>query len=41
MFREFVADIRAEGYSGYPTFHDGCVAMEIIGAARERREWRE
>lgn len=41
LFREFVADIRAEGYSGYPTFHDGWVAMEIIDAARERREWRE
>lgn len=41
LFREFVADIRGEGYGGYPTFHDGRVAMEIIDAARERRQWRE
>src|SRR5690606_21487768 len=32
LFREFVNDIRAEGSSGYPTFHDGYVAMQIIDA---------
>lgn len=40
LFREFVADIRGEGYSGYPTFSDGWVAMEVIDAVRERRLWR-
>lgn len=41
LFQEFVDDICGTGSSGYPTFHDGCVAMQIIDAARSRREWRE
>jgi predicted dehydrogenase len=41
LFLEFVADIHGEGNAGYPTFHDGWVAMEIIDAVRERRQWRE
>jgi predicted dehydrogenase len=36
---EFVADIRGEGYMGYPTFHDGWIASEIIDDVRSNRTW--
>jgi predicted dehydrogenase len=39
FFREFVADVRGEGYAGYPTFHDGCTAAATIDAARAGRGW--
>ena len=37
--REFVADVRGEGYSGYPTFHDGWVANTIIDIVRNGQGW--
>jgi predicted dehydrogenase len=39
FFREFVADVRGEGYAGYPTFHDGWVAAEIVEIALEQSGW--
>jgi hypothetical protein len=36
---EFVADVRGEGYSGYPTFHDGWVANTIIDIVRSGQGW--
>jgi len=39
LFREFVADVRGEGYAGYPTFHDGWIAAEIIDTVRSGRTW--
>ncbi|HWQ12082.1 MAG TPA: Gfo/Idh/MocA family oxidoreductase [Roseiflexaceae bacterium] len=41
LFREFAADVRGEGYAGYPTFRDGWVAAEIIDAARAGHGWVE
>ena len=34
LAREFVADIRGEGYSGYQTFKDGWIFQEAIDAIR-------
>lgn len=34
FFREFVADVKGEGYMGYPTFHDGYTAAAVIDIAR-------
>jgi predicted dehydrogenase len=34
---EFVADIRGDGYAGYPTFRDGWTANEIIDIVRSGR----
>lgn len=39
LFREFVADVRGESYAGYPTFHDGWVAAEVIEIVRSGRSW--
>ncbi|MCE7979593.1 MAG: gfo/Idh/MocA family oxidoreductase [Caldilinea sp. CFX5] len=39
LVREFVADVRGEGYSGYPTFHDGWVANTIIDIVRSGQGW--
>jgi predicted dehydrogenase len=39
LFREFVADIRGDGYAGYPTFHDGWVAAEVIEIVRKGQGW--
>ncbi len=39
FIREFVADVRGEGYSGYPTFHDGWVANTIIDSVRSGQGW--
>ena len=36
---EFVADVRGEGYSGYPTFRDGWVANTIIDSVRSGQGW--
>jgi hypothetical protein len=35
FFREFVADVKGEGYAGYPTFHDGYTAAAVIDIARK------
>lgn len=40
FMREFVADVRGEGYSGYPTFHDGWLANTIIDSVRSGQAWR-
>jgi predicted dehydrogenase len=39
FFREFAADVRGEGYAGYPTFRDGWAAAEIIDIARAQAGW--
>ena len=39
LMREFVADVRGEGYTGYPTFHDGWVANVIIDIVRSGQGW--
>ena len=39
FYREFVADVRGEGYAGYPTFRDGWVAVEVTDIARSGRSW--
>ncbi len=39
FFREFVADVRGEGYTGYPTFRDGWTAVEIMDIARAQAGW--
>ncbi|MFN8490766.1 MAG: Gfo/Idh/MocA family oxidoreductase [Caldilineaceae bacterium] len=39
LVREFVADVRGEGYSGYPTFHDGWVANTVIDIVRSGQGW--
>jgi predicted dehydrogenase len=36
---QFVADIRGDAHSYYPTFHDGWVAAEIIDIVRAGRGW--
>ena len=40
FFREFVADVKAEGYAGYPTFHDGYAAAAVIDVARKGYDWK-
>ncbi len=40
LMREFVADVRGEGYAGYPTFHDGWLANTIIDSVRSGQGWR-
>lgn len=39
LAREFVADIRGEGHSGYQTFEDGCFYQEIIEVVRAGDGW--
>ncbi len=39
LFQEFMADIRGEGYAGYPTFRDGWVANQIMDIARTGQSW--
>jgi predicted dehydrogenase len=39
FFREFVADVRSDGYAGYPTFHDGYTAAAVIDIARKGYDW--
>jgi predicted dehydrogenase len=38
FFREFVADVRGEGATTYPTFRDGWVAVEVMDIVR-RGSW--
>jgi predicted dehydrogenase len=40
LAREFVADIRGEGYAGYQTFRDGWIYQEVIDAVRSRYGWK-
>jgi predicted dehydrogenase len=40
FFREFLADVKGEGYAGYPTFHDGSTAAAVIEIAREGYDWK-
>ena len=40
FFREFVADVKGEGYAGYPTFHDGYAAAAVIDVARKGYDWK-
>jgi hypothetical protein len=40
FFREFVADVKGEGYAGYPTFHDGYTAAAVIDVARKGYDWK-
>jgi predicted dehydrogenase len=39
LFRQFVADVRGEGYGGYPTFQDGWIANTIIDIIRNSPGW--
>ena len=39
LAREFVADIRGEGYSGYPTFRDGWMHQQVIDNVRSGQGW--
>jgi predicted dehydrogenase len=39
LAREFVADIRGEGYSGYPTFRDGWMHQQVIDSVRSDHGW--
>jgi predicted dehydrogenase len=41
LAREFVADIRGEPHSTYPTFRQGWINQEIIEVARNRSGWRD
>jgi predicted dehydrogenase len=39
LAREFVADIRGEGYAGYQTFRDGWIYQEVIDIVRAGQGW--
>jgi predicted dehydrogenase len=39
LAREFVADIRGEGYSGYQTARDGWIFQEVVEAVRAGQGW--
>ncbi len=39
LAREFVADIRGEGYRGYPTFRDGWMHQQVIDSVRSDHGW--
>ena len=39
LCREFIGDIRGQGYAGYPTFHDGWIAHEVIDGIRSGKGW--
>jgi predicted dehydrogenase len=40
LAREFVADLRGEGYAGYQTFRDGWIYQEVIDAVRSGSGWK-
>lgn len=40
LMREFVADIRGEGDSGYLKFRDGWIFQEVIDAVRQGKGWK-
>jgi len=39
LAREFVADLRGEGYAGYQTFRDGWIYQEVIDIVRAGAGW--
>lgn len=39
LARDFVADIRGEGYTGYPTFRDGWMHQQVIDVVRSGQGW--
>jgi hypothetical protein len=39
LAREFVADIRGEGFSGYQTARDGWIFQEVVEAVRAGQGW--
>lgn len=39
LARDFVADIRGEGYNGYPTFRDGWMHQQVIDVVRSSQGW--
>lgn len=39
LARDFVADIRGEGDSGYPTFRDGWMHQQVIDVVRSGQGW--
>jgi hypothetical protein len=39
LARDFVADIRGEGYRGYQTFRDGWIYQEVIDIVRSGQGW--
>jgi hypothetical protein len=39
FMRDFVGDVRGDGYSGYPTFYDGWLANTVIDIVRSNRGW--
>ncbi len=39
LARDFVADIRGEGYNGYPTFRDGWIQQQVIDTVRSGQGW--
>ncbi|MEZ4730473.1 MAG: Gfo/Idh/MocA family oxidoreductase [Caldilineaceae bacterium] len=39
LARDFVANIRGEGYSGYPTFRDGWMHQQVIDSVRSDQGW--
>ncbi len=40
LAREFVADIRGESHTSYPTFRHGWINQEIVEVARSGSGWR-
>lgn len=41
LARDFVADIRGKGYSGYPTFRDGWMHQQVIDTVRSSQGWTQ
>jgi predicted dehydrogenase len=41
LAREFVADIRGQGYSGYQTFRDGWIYQDVVDAVRAASGWHD
>jgi hypothetical protein len=39
FFAEVAADVRGEGYRGYPTFREGWMAVEVMDIARDGQSW--
>ena len=40
FFREFVADVKGEGYAGCPTFRDGAIAVAVMDITRQGYAWQ-
>lgn len=39
LYHDFMADIRGEGYLGYPTYRDGWITNEVIDIVRSGQSW--